>query len=113
MIGYKLFRKRQDGTYSPLFINKKQRLVPGIEYNMEDHPTKGFAHRPGWHICTSIEGAPHIKQDGKTGANRVWCKVEFEKLEELKRSEKQGGLWYLGKTIKILKEHGTTTTKKK
>jgi hypothetical protein len=26
MIGYKLFRKRKDGSYGPLFINRKLRM---------------------------------------------------------------------------------------
>ena len=45
MLGYKLFRKRKDGTYGPLFINRKLRLVVGETYQEEDHPTKGYAHR--------------------------------------------------------------------
>jgi len=104
MIGYKLFNKRKDGSYGPLFINRRQRIEVGVKYEMEDHPTMGFAHRPGWHICKDIHGAPHIKQDGKTGASRVWCKVEFDLLEEVNRPQHQGGLWYLGKSIKIIEE---------
>jgi hypothetical protein len=46
MIGYKLFRKMKDG-YAPLFINKSQRLKINVEYTYEDHPTKGYAQRPG------------------------------------------------------------------
>lgn len=53
MIGYKLFHKRKDGTYGPLFINKKQKLVAGVYYAAGDYPTKGYAHRPGWHICSA------------------------------------------------------------
>ena len=45
MIGYKLLRVRRDGSLGPLFINRKQRIVPGVLYASEDHPTKGFAHR--------------------------------------------------------------------
>lgn len=99
MLGYKLFRKRKDGTYGPLFINRKLRLVPGVVYQEEDHPTKGYAHRPGWHIC-SEQKAPHLKLTEE----RVWCKVEFEHKETVIRPECQGGIWYLGKTIKILEE---------
>ena len=62
MIGYKLFRKMRDG-YAPLFINKRLRLREGVIYTMEDHPTKGYAHRPGWHIC-STPFAPHLRQGG-------------------------------------------------
>ena len=99
MIGYKLFRKMKDG-YSPLFINKKQRLNIGEVYKYEDNPTKGFAHRPGWHICSEMS-APHLKQEG---TNRVWCKVKFTPMSEIKRPESQGGIWYLGSTIEILEE---------
>lgn len=104
MIGYKLFNKRKDGSYGPLFINRKQRVEMGVTYEMEDHPTMGFARRPGWHICADVNGAPHIKQDGKAGKNRVWCKVEFDLLEEVHRPAHQGGLWYLGKSMTIIEE---------
>ena len=103
-IGYKIFRKRKDGTYGPLFINKRLKMVPGIEYPAENHPTKGFAQRPGFHICRNVEGAPHIKQDGKIGVDRVWCKVKFKLQAEVHRPESQGGLWFLGSTIEILEE---------
>lgn len=99
MFGYKLFRKMKDG-YAPLFINKTQRLRVGIEYPYEDKPTKGFAHRPGWHVC-SKKSAPHLKQEG---TNRVWCRVEFTHMQTLDRPSSQGGIWYLGSTMKILEE---------
>jgi len=99
MFGYKLFRKMKDG-YAPLFINKKQRLQAGVEYLYEDKPTKGFAHRPGWHVC-SKKDAPHLKQEG---TNRVWCKVEFTHMQTIDRPSSQGGIWYLGSTMKIVKE---------
>ena len=101
MFGYKLFNKRKDGTYGPLFINRKQRLVIGCTYPFEDHPTKGYAHRPGWHICANPY-TPHLSEKG-----RVWCKVEFELLATLTRPQHQGGTWYLGNTLKILEEVGT------
>jgi hypothetical protein len=101
--GYKLFRKRRDGTYGPLFINRRQRLEKGIVYPYEDNPTKGYAHRPGWHVC-SFPIAPHLRQ----GGDRVWCKVEFEVMNTLARPASQGSTWYLGSTLKILEEitHG-------
>ena len=105
MIGYKLFRRMRDG-YAPLFINKRKRLLPGFTYPMEDHPTKGFAHRPGWHSC-SEPIAPHLRQ----GGDRVWCKVEFDMLSTIERPLSQGGIWYLGKTLRIL--HQLETTKEK
>lgn len=51
MIAYKLIRKLKDGSLSPLFINKKQRIPIGIWLDAESHPTNGFAYRKGWH-CT-------------------------------------------------------------
>ena len=99
MIGYKLFRKRKDGSYGPLFINRKLKLLPGEVYQAESYPTKGFALRPGWHIC-AIPWAPHLSKK-----NRVWCKVEFNKRTRLDRPISQGGTWYLGNTLKILEEY--------
>ena len=47
---YKLFIKRKDGTIGPLFIGRKQRIPMGVWLEAEDIPTKGYAHRPGWHV---------------------------------------------------------------
>ena len=102
MVGYKLFKLRKDGSIGPLFINARQRIEVGVEYQAEDRPTKGFAHRPGWHICTSMDGAPHLKQDGKLGESRVWAKVEFTLQEVVERPTAQGGTWYLGSSMKVL-----------
>lgn len=96
--GYKLFRKRKDGTYGPLFINKRQKLVKDVTYPAEDHPTNGYAHRPGWHIC-SKPIAPHLSL-----TNRVWCKVQFDKIQTIIRPACQGGVWFLGSSLKILHE---------
>ena len=96
MIGYKLFRKRQDGSLGPLFINRKQRIEIGHFYPAEDHPTKGYAHRPGWHIC-SEKNAPHLSEKG-----RVWCKVEFFDYKEHKRPDSQGGMWFTANVMQIL-----------
>jgi hypothetical protein len=46
---YKLFKVRSNGTIGPLFINARQVIEPGVWLPAEDHPTNGFAHRPGWH----------------------------------------------------------------
>jgi hypothetical protein len=97
MIGYKLFRKRKDGSLGPLFINRKQRLVPGKWYEYELHRTKGYAFRPGWHVCSEMK-APHLRQ----GGDRVWAKVEFDPMDVIQRPESQGGTWWLGSTIRIL-----------
>lgn len=72
MIGWKLFRLRKDGSLGPLFINRRQRLHPGPWYMAEEHQTKGFAFRPGWHVC-SRHSAPHLSKVG-----RVWCRVEIK-----------------------------------
>lgn len=98
MIGYKLFRKRKDGTYGPLFINARQKLIPGVIYKAEAHRRKGYAFRPGWHICCT-PSAPHLSE-----RNRVWCKVEFNHRETIVRPEFQGGIWYLGSSMKIINE---------
>lgn len=104
MIGYKLFTQRKDGSLGPLFINKKQRIIPGETYLAEEHLTKGFSFRPGWHICSS-PNAPHLKESG-----RIWCKVEFEHRETLKRPENQGGVWYLGSSIKVIEVGSSSIT---
>jgi hypothetical protein len=97
MIGYKLFRKRKDGSLGPLFINRKQRLVPGEWYHAVPHKTKGYAFRPGWHICSEMK-APHLRQ----GGDRVWAKVEFYGTDKIIRPESQGGIWWLGSMMRIL-----------
>ena len=96
MIGYKLFRMRRDGSLGPLFINRKLRIIPGVKYQAEEHPTKGFAFRPGWHVC-SEPVAPHLSMRG-----RVWCRVEFDHRETIIRPQNQGGIWYLGNTMRVL-----------
>lgn len=98
MIGYKLFRKRKDGSYGPLFINVRQRLTPGIVYKAEDHPTKGYKHRPGWHVC-ALPVAPHLSKQ-----KRVWCTVWIDDVVKHHRPESQGGLWYIAQYMKILGE---------
>lgn len=95
MKGYKLFRLMKDGSLAPLFINKKQRITPGQWLPAEDHPTKGFAHRPGWHCCLKPE-APHLSKKG-----RVWCEVEFEDFTLHDRPECQGGQWVLANRLKV------------
>ena len=53
-----------------LFINKKKRLPIGVWMEAEEHNTKGFAFRPGWH-CTS-----HLSSTGTKGG--VWVEVEVD-----------------------------------
>lgn len=96
MKAYKLFRVLKSGEITPLFINKTKRLPIGKWMEAEDHPTKGYAHRPGWH-CTSQPVAPHLSNKG-----RVWMEVEMKDFTEVKRPKAQGGLWYLANRIKII-----------
>lgn len=97
IVRYKLFRVRKDGTLGPLFINRSQRIPIGVWLDAEDHPTKGFAHRPGWHL-TETPHAPHLKQDG----DRAWYAVEVEGERRVKRPASQGGEWILADRIKVI-----------
>jgi len=90
MIGYKLFRRRRDGSLGPLFINRKQRVPVGEWLEAEAHRTKGYAFRPGWHACMTPY-APHLRQ----GGDRVWARVELEGCEFHDRPAAQGGTWIL------------------
>lgn len=96
MIAYKLCRLLKNGDITPLFINKKLRLIFNEWLDAECHPTKGFAVRPFWH-CTSNPVAPHLSKK-----NRVWIKLEIEDFTEFHRPESQGGKWFLAKRIKLL-----------
>jgi len=95
IIAYKLFRKMKDG-YAPLFINKRQRLIVGVEYQAEDKPTKGYAHRPGWH-CTRSPEAPHLSDKG-----RVWCRVQIKGWRVMHRPVHQCGKWFLSDSMTIV-----------
>lgn len=93
---YKLFNLRKDGSIGPLFINRKQRLEVGVWYGAEDHPTKGYAHRPGWHATTEKK-APHLSSKG-----RVWARVKLDQTREIERPKTQGGIWLLAGWLKVL-----------
>jgi hypothetical protein len=97
-LGFKLFRKRKDGSYGPLFINRRQKLHVGVVYDAENHPTKGYAVRPGWHICSEAN-APHLSKK-----DRVWCIVGFHDYTKHIRPESQGGLWFTANKMVILGE---------
>jgi hypothetical protein len=93
---YKLVRLRADGTVGPLFINRRQVLKLGTWMRSEDHPTAGYAHRPGWHV-TEKPVAPHLSLKG-----RVWVKVQVRgSIKPLKRPASQGGLWWLASQMRI------------
>ena len=97
MKAYKLMRMRKDGTLGSLFINKKAVIPLGEWLEAEDHPTKGYAHRPGWH-CTFKPEAPHLTMRG-----RVWVEVEVEDYGVFERPINQGGKWILAKIMKVVK----------
>lgn len=96
MKAYKLFNLRKDGSIGPLFINRKQRITIGEWLEAEDIPTKGYAHRPGWH-CGATPYAPHLKEEG-----RVWYEVEVENFWPLLRPLSQGGEWLIAERIKVI-----------
>jgi hypothetical protein len=98
MIAYKLVRKLNNRSLSPLFINKKSRIPIGVWLDAEEHPTKGFAVRKGWH-CTLKPVAPHLSTK-----NRVWVEVEVENTELYKRPESQGGTWVLAQRMMVIRE---------
>jgi len=95
-IAYKLLKVRKDGTLGPLFINRRQRIPIGVWLDAEDHPTKGYAHRPGWHT-TSMPSAPHLSMKG-----RAWYEVYISDYSLLKRPLYQGGLWYISKKMQVV-----------
>lgn len=100
MIGYKLVRKLQDGTLRPLFIERTRTLPIGRWIDANDVPTKGYAHRPGWHILAKPH-APHLSKRG-----RVWIEVEFDahKATTHLRPASQGGTWYTAPLMRIRRE---------
>lgn len=99
--GFKLLKRRKDGTLGPLFINARQVIPEGVWLEAEDHPTPGFAHRPGWH-CTTKPEAPHLSEEPKGALPRVWCRVELQDVEIHHRPIAQGGKWYLAQRMKIV-----------
>lgn len=78
----------------------------GVEYTAEDHPTKGFAHRKGWHCCFKPI-APHLSMTLKTGERRIWAKVDLgvdkDSTTTYNRPESQGGSWVLADKMTIVR----------
>jgi hypothetical protein len=93
---YKLIRQRKDGTFGSLFINRKAVIPVGKWLTAEDHPTRGYERRFGWH-CTFLPIAPHLSKKG-----RIWVECEVRDYEVYKRPENQGGRWILAKKMKLL-----------
>jgi hypothetical protein len=96
MTVYKLFHVRKDGSIGSLFINRSVRLPVGKWLAAEDHPTKGYAFRPGWH-CTFKPDAPHLSTRG-----RRWFRVEIKGYTIHLRPLSQGGLWYTANQMRII-----------
>lgn len=95
--GFKLFRVRKDGTIGPLFINARMRVPLGVWLPAEDHPTPGYAHRPGWHAALTPE-APHLA----TGPGRAWFAVELRGVRRFPRPQSQGGTWLLADALLVV-----------
>lgn len=100
-IAYKLLKIRKNGTLGPLFINASSVTPMHVWMQSENHPTKGFAIRQGWH-CTFTMNAPHIAKEPKNGCRRVWCKVLVKGTTTYNRPESQGGAWILADHMKII-----------
>ena len=96
MIAYKLLRVRADGSLGPLFINKRQRIMPKVTMEAEAHRTPGYQFRPGWHCC-QFPSAPHLTMKG-----RQWWSVDIYDFEVLERPAVQGGRWYLAKQMRVI-----------
>jgi hypothetical protein len=96
MIAYKLIRVRRDRTLGPLFINRQQVIPLNVWLPAENHPTKGFAVRPGWHAAPAPI-APHLSTKG-----RRWYRVELRDAVEHIRPECQGGRWLLAQWMKVI-----------
>lgn len=71
MICYKLLRQRKDGSLGPLFIGTRLRIEIGQWHLAEDIPTRGYAHRPGWHAGAKPI-AEHLTERG-----RLWVECEI------------------------------------
>jgi hypothetical protein len=96
MRAYKLMRLRKNGTLGSLFIDKKKVLKIGEWMMAEDCPTKGYAHRMGWH-CLFVPIAPHLTDKG-----RIWVEVEVKNFHVFERPINQGGKWILANDMKII-----------
>jgi len=95
---YKLMRKRKDGSFGSLFIDRRTRYEAGPLYVALAYRTKGYAYRPGFH-CTPTTTAPHLHKRG-----RVWVEVDIHKVEKALRPAHQGGMWYLAQRMQIIGE---------
>lgn len=81
--GFKLFEMDQNGNLYALFIDKNTIMPINSWLQAENHPTKGFAARPGYHIG-QIPSAPWLmsadgtyKSQRRKHWKRVWAEVEY------------------------------------
>ena len=72
------------------------RIPMGTWLTADDHPTKGYAHRPGWHVCADPI-APHLSMKG-----RAWYVVDIEDYTTINRPASQGTTWYLAEKMRVL-----------
>ena len=126
---YKLFRtlKSRPGELFPLFIGKTEPTPMGRWIPAENIKTKGFAHRPGWHVGSEQQADHLLKKDGTMDKNRVWALVEipadinYQSEADstptgdirgrvpvgghytFKRPQKQGSEWLIAGAIKVVK----------
>jgi hypothetical protein len=103
---YKVLRVRRDGTIGSCFINRSATLPVGEWLKAEDHPTSGFAHKPGWHTC-STQSAPVMTHNAKARKeNRYWFRVEIASYDENPRPPEQGGMCYRSFFMRIVEKLG-------
>lgn len=82
-IGYKLFEMDTNNNLHPLFIDKKTSYPIGEWIQAENHPTKGYAKRPGLHVGQICSAPWLMSADGTYKSQRskhwkrVWCEVEY------------------------------------
>jgi hypothetical protein len=93
---------RRDGTLGSLFINRRQVIPVGVWLEAEDHKTKGFAHRPGWHTTPTTD--THLALSAKGHKRRVWAQVEIMDYRQLDyRCGDVVTVWYLAEWMRVVK----------
>lgn len=81
--GYKLFEMDVNGNLYPLFIDKRTVYPVGEWIKAENHPTNGYAIRPGLHVGQICSAPWLMSADGTYKSQRskywkrVWCEVEY------------------------------------
>lgn len=98
---YKLVERKPDGSFGPLFVDKRSRFKPGAWYHARfDLNPSGLANRPGIHACLRPY-APHIKAK----PNRVWleCYAIESECSVVPRPECQGGDWLLCRSVFVIR----------